>query len=171
MLEPQPYSGREMPRTLVAATLLLLCAWAGGGIYQARHPVLVQDLVHWFSIPDSETEFKKGEKPLLYDFSADWCGPCQELKKGVFANKANADWINQAFVPVSVVDRKEEYGRNPPEVEDLQKQFNIRAFPTLAVKLPNGQFKTLEGYGGPMKTRLFLESQLEEFKKGQSAKK
>lgn len=110
--------------------------------------------VQWRSMEAAIAESQRTGKPLLLDFNADWCPPCQRMKHEAFENGDIARAVEAAVIPVSVVDRYRETGANPPEIDDLQRRFGIEAFPTLVVlSLKNGQFAKSEGYGGPENTR------------------
>jgi hypothetical protein len=68
----------------------------------------------------------------------------------VYADRDAAERLNQAFVPVKVVDRVREEGRNAPEVQALQDRFQVDAFPTMVVHMPAlERHEKLTGYGGP----------------------
>lgn len=70
-----------------------------------------------------------GGRPMIVDFTADWCEPCQELKP-IFANLKN-DFIGRidcVFV-------------NTDENKDLAKKYGIRNIPTLLFLTKNGEIK------------------------------
>src|SRR2546426_499559 len=83
---------------------------------------------------------------VLYDFSAAWCGPCRQMAAEVFADETSARKLGAMFVPVHVVDRAREDGRNQPDVQALEDRFRIEAFPTLVVYAPDtGRHVTITG--------------------------
>ena len=107
----------------------------------------------WTSYPAALDESKANGKPILLDFNADWCPPCQRMKEEVFDDSDVSRPIQVAVIPVSVVDRRRESGANPEDVETLQRRYLIDAFPTLVVFSPtNGRFEVMRGYGGPQRT-------------------
>jgi thiol:disulfide interchange protein len=87
-------------------------------------------------------------KPILYDFTAAWCGPCKMLDKD-WEDATIAAGINADFVPTRVVDRAREDGKNPPDIEELQHRFEVSGFPTLVAATPDGRLiAKIEGYRG-----------------------
>jgi thiol-disulfide isomerase/thioredoxin len=102
----------------------------------------------WMSLESAVMESRRTGKPILIDFSADWCGPCQRLKHEVFEDSDRARIVQTTVVPVSIVDRRRENGENPPEIEALQQKFGVDAFPTLIVFWPEtGKGAKAQGYG------------------------
>lgn len=76
----------------------------------------------------SSNEFKeilKGEKPVIADFYADWCGPCKMLSPIIeeIANEKN-DEINVCKINVD---------ENP----DLAQEYSVQSIPTL-ISFKNG---------------------------------
>jgi thiol:disulfide interchange protein len=138
-----------LPQLLLALALLLLAARIAVVAWDRAHPAPTVELVSWQPIAGAEEKSRTRGLPILYDFSADWCGPCLAMQREVFADRASARVIDQLFVPVRVVDRVREEGRNPPEVDALQRRFGVRAFPTLVIVRPDGGAPTvIEGYPG-----------------------
>jgi thiol:disulfide interchange protein len=134
---------------LLGVALVLLIARVVIGLYEQAHPQHDADLIRWRPIAGAADEARRTGKPLLYDFAADWCAPCQMMQREVFSDPSVADRIERMFVPVRVIDRRQEEGHNPAEVDSLQQQFRIESFPTLVVvSADGGEPAMLVGYRG-----------------------
>src|SRR5215470_8698960 len=66
------------------------------------------DLVRWVDVDRAAALAAATHKPILYEFSADWCRPCRQLEDEVFRDQRLAAMINQRFIPVRLVDTQSE---------------------------------------------------------------
>jgi thiol:disulfide interchange protein len=164
--DPRAISGptRALPRGLAIAALVLaaarLLAAVWGGEPGARGGAgAAEERVPWVPFEQAVARARAEGKPILYDFTADWCPPCQAMKRELFADPEAAQTIARAVVPVRVLDRQREAGRNPPVVDSLQRAYQIEAFPTLVVAWPGSpQHATARGYRGKDLTLAWLVS-------------
>lgn len=67
-----------------------------------------------------ENEVLKSDKPVLVDFNADWCGPCQMLKPTIEQLSDERDDVK--FVSVNI-----------DENDDLAYDYNVSSIPCLVL--------------------------------------
>ena len=116
-------------------------------------------LVQWMDLEEGLLLARTSDKPILYDFTAEWCAPCHVLDAEVFRNPEIAAEINERFIPVRVTDRQREEGRNSPIVEDLQRRYSVRGFPTVIVAEGKGAERgRMEGFRGREEFQRLMES-------------
>lgn len=72
-----------------------------------------------------EEEVKKSDKPVLVDFYADWCGPCQ--MQGPIIDKVASE--NDSFKIGKV---------NVDEQQELAMEYSVMSIPTIMV-MKNGE--------------------------------
>ncbi len=114
-------------------------------------------LVRWQPREKAAALALAANKPILYEFSAEWCGPCKLLDRD-FADSAVAAKINGAYVPTHIIDRIREEGRNPADIEELQRRYEISGFPAIVAAAPDGRLLgKQEGYAGRARLMRFLE--------------
>jgi thiol:disulfide interchange protein len=146
---------RALPIWLVVLTLLLIVA----RVVSIKYPVKGDtDLVRWTPITFASAAALRSHKPILYEFSAEWCGPCRILEREVFMDAALAAKINDRYIAVKVIDRQREEGHNEPAVQQLMDRFRINAFPTVVIATPDGQPRDkVLGYQGRDKFAAFID--------------
>ena len=146
-------SQRALPLWLPVAVVVLIMARIISSRYAVKSPT---DLIRWVPAERAAQFAAATRKPILYEFSADWCGPCHRLEDEVFRDSKLAALINEKFIAVKVVDRMRETGTNPPEVARLEEQYQVRAFPTIVIADGGKPPATMVGYPGPAQFENFL---------------
>jgi thiol:disulfide interchange protein len=118
-------------------------------------------LVHWTAVGSATAVARGSGKPILYDFTAEWCGPCRMLDANGWSDPEVAALVNAGFVPARVMDRVREEGRNPAAIDELQRRYNVGAFPTLVIAAPDGKaIAVAQGFAGKAKLIEFLRGGL-----------
>ena len=136
---------RAIPIALFVIAAVLVAARVIVPLFEREAPKS-SDAVQWLTPDEGLRLASASDKPILFDFTADWCQPCHMLDAEVFRNPAIAKSINERFIPIRVVDRKQEEGRNAPEVDQLQQRFGVRGFPTVVFADRSGERGRMEGF-------------------------
>jgi thiol-disulfide isomerase/thioredoxin len=131
-------STTAVPKWLLISTMFLLIVRAGLSISESISPPKASEEIKWRT-PDTITPSDRGsDKLFFYEFSADWCEPCKQLESTALSSREVVKFLNEKFIPVRVVDRKREDGKNTPATQELEDMFSVQAFPTMVVALPDG---------------------------------
>lgn len=93
-------------------------------------------------------------RPLLLDFSAPWCPPCQLLAADLLHDPADAAFLG-AFQVVEV-------DADHPASFALKDRYAVGGYPTMVLARPDGtEIDRLVGYPGEAATRRWLTSRVE----------
>jgi len=149
-----------MVRSLAAATLgLTISAAAAAAAPEGR------GLVRWRTLAQGTAEAGSSGKPILYFFTADWCGPCHLMRREIFEDRELAALVEREYVPVEVLDRTRETGRNSADVDKLFERFEVHGFPTLVVARAKGKSAVyVEGWPGKDRVATFLKTVKEQLR-------
>jgi thiol-disulfide isomerase/thioredoxin len=74
-----------------------------------------------YTIEQASLQSETTGKPMLVLVTADWCPPCQALKKGALANTKITQWVNDNMIPVYLED-----GANSDQIRILP----LNSYPT-----------------------------------------
>jgi len=151
---PRTGSPRRDPVLLLVVAAVLLVLRVVLGLRETPPqatpgPLSGADAMHWRTLEAGLAEARATNRLLLYDFTAEWCPPCRLMQRQVFADPQAAAELESRFVPVRVLDRQREEGRNARWVDSLQARYRVNTFPTLIVAGVDGRESTrLEGFMG-----------------------
>jgi len=97
----------------------------------------IKDLEKGLSLAESQN------KPVMIDFTADWCKYCHVLDKETFPDP---DVVSQSQKFVMI---KFDATRHTPEVQRVLAKYQITGFPSLLFKDRKGDFHMIPGFVGP----------------------
>ncbi len=140
------FKGPRKPARVGAAAVILLA-----GLFFALKPaptvdeaVVADQHVTWGSDhEEGVTLAATAGKPMIVDFTADWCAACKELEHFTYTDPAVVE-CSAEFVPV-MVDGTDK----TPEFERLRKHYKVRGLPAVYFVCPEGEVVnelTLKGF-------------------------
>jgi thioredoxin-related protein len=127
-----------------ALGLFLLAFW-----FAQRTPA---NEVEWLDRYEAAKErARQQQRPMLLYFTADWCPPCQAMKRDTWPNARVERMVNERFVPVYVdVDEQ----ANLP----ISERFAVQAIPTLYATDASGEPLT-DASGQPVRHSGYLSTE------------
>jgi protein disulfide-isomerase len=143
--ESHPIDPRR-PNPFRPVLVVFIVFAAVGAVVAASKFFAPKELVPWQSdLAAARRQATVTNKPVLAYFTAEWCGPCQQMRRAVFTDRAVAA-AAQKVLPVRIdIDRQPAVAR----------QFHIDAVPTFVLLDPNGN--VLRAESGAMDAEQFVE--------------
>ncbi len=149
---PQKGKGFTILKTVVGAAWLITAVAIlvmPGGSFRAT---LEHDGIEWEAFSEERiAEAKTEGRPVMIDFSADWCIPCHELDHKTFTDEAVIDY-SESFVRL-----KMDLTTIDSEKKRIKRDFGLRGVPTIIFLDTSGEEKSAARVTGFIGPELFLE--------------
>jgi thiol:disulfide interchange protein len=117
--------GKWLRRSVLVIVLVALAIL----FLQASRPRFgnAKDNIPWRTdLTAALAESKETGKPVLADFTAGWCPPCQEMKHSVWPDPRVEAAVKKSYIPVLLdVDR--------PEVQDPAQRYKVEYIPAVFI--------------------------------------
>jgi thiol:disulfide interchange protein len=112
--------------------LFILVVFAGVlAVVAASKYFVGPERVTWRNdLPAAMADARQANKPVLLYFTAEWCGPCQYMRRNVFTDAGVGRAIEQRYIPVRI---------DHDQRQDLIVQYQVDAIPWFAVLDADGR--------------------------------
>ena len=140
-----------MRRTVITFFLLVAVAgWLGQSSKSGLEPSLSVEAVAWLDdLQEAFEQAKQLDKPLVIEFSADWCEPCLRMDRETFIDSDVVD-VSERFVMLEV-----DTTSRSAEAMELVKEYKVEVLPTFLVLNSDGSLKPGSKRTGFMNAREF----------------
>lgn len=123
---------RQAVRKAVGVVLVV------GGLFTSIDYILTPAVhIRWFtSESDALTAARAAHKPLLVDFTADWCLPCQEMDAKVFGHPEVAPLLDR-FILLRV-----DLSQDDERLAEIKARYHVETLPAVRIADPAGAVLT-----------------------------
>jgi thiol:disulfide interchange protein DsbD len=88
------------------------------------------------SEPEAVAAAKASGRPLLIDFTAEWCLPCKELEVNIFADPRVAQLMQERFTLLKIDCTRED---EDPRITKQRERYQAEGLPAVRVVAPDGK--------------------------------
>ncbi len=107
-----------------------------GALYALTEAPPGGQAVDWVeTYEEGQERAEKTDRPLMVDFTADWCTACQELEAEEFEHPPIRERLEEEFVPVQI-----DYDEETADTEEAVQRFEVAGLPRVAFETPDGEF-------------------------------
>ena len=85
-------------------------------------------------LADARKQAAARNAPILLYFTADWCGPCQRMRRTVYPRPDVKRLLQSHYVPVKI-----DMTGQPPGPTRVARRFAVRGYPTFLILDADGQ--------------------------------
>jgi thiol:disulfide interchange protein DsbD len=126
---------RRFGRGAILLVVVLVAGWIGFQWLAGSLAGAEQSLVTWRGdYAAALAQAKRQGRPVLLEFTADWCPPCQWMDANVYSQQRVADRIARQFVAVQV-----DLSNPGPAQQRLADQWQVRGVPAMLLLSPEGE--------------------------------
>ena len=139
LLTRLPKSGMWMVwvKRVFGVALFAVAAWIVSPLWQnAAGPTGGGIVWEPYSVANLQ-QAAAAHRPVMIDFTADWCGPCRKMQRTTFHDPRVIGQTNQVAMVRADLTRE-----SSPEVEKIRKDFGIWGVPTILFLGPDGREHT-----------------------------
>lgn len=121
---------------IVVSTVAAFLLWTSFDLPKETQEAIIADIkpeqiLAWeHSEQEASNRAKAEKRPLMVDFTADWCGACKELSKHTFSDpRVMAQATKAKFIAVKVDATNDE----DPQVDAVKSKYKVVGLPTVVI--------------------------------------
>jgi thiol:disulfide interchange protein DsbD len=121
---------------IVVSTVAAFLLWTSFDLPKETQEAIIADIkpeqiLAWeHSEQEASNRAKAEKRPLMVDFTADWCGACKELSKHTFSDpRVMAQATKAKFIAVKIDATNDE----DPQVDAVKSKYKVVGLPTVVI--------------------------------------